>query len=48
VPTLQVGDTVLLVPGHCDPTTNLHDFMVFYRNTMVEHVEAINGRGPGY
>lgn len=22
----QAGDTVWLVPGHCDPTFNLHDY----------------------
>ena len=25
------GDTVLLVPGHCDPTVNLHDWYVGIR-----------------
>jgi D-serine deaminase-like pyridoxal phosphate-dependent protein len=27
-PLPNLGDTVWLVPGHCDPTVNLHDFYV--------------------
>jgi 3-hydroxy-D-aspartate aldolase len=28
---LERGDRVLLVPGHCDPTVNLHDWYVGVR-----------------
>jgi 3-hydroxy-D-aspartate aldolase len=37
------GDKVLLVPGHCDPTVNLHDWYVGIRGfgTAAAHVEAL-------
>ena len=37
------GDKVLLVPGHCDPTVNLHDWYVCVRGLhgAEPHVEAI-------
>jgi 3-hydroxy-D-aspartate aldolase len=37
------GDTVLLVPGHCDPTVNLHDWYVCVRGLSGPdaHVEAV-------
>ena len=37
------GDKVLLVPGHCDPTVNLHDWYVCVRGLhgAAPHVEAI-------
>lgn len=40
---LQVGDMVLLIPGHCDPTVNLHDWYVCIRGlqTPEPHVEAV-------
>ena len=30
-PLPRLGDTVWLIPGHCDPTVNLHDFMIGVR-----------------
>jgi D-serine deaminase-like pyridoxal phosphate-dependent protein len=45
----QLGDTVWLVPGHCDPTVNLHDFYVGVRGGLkqgqVERIIAIDARG---
>jgi D-serine deaminase-like pyridoxal phosphate-dependent protein len=37
------GDKVLLVPGHCDPTVNLHDWYVGVRGfgTPAAHVECL-------
>lgn len=37
------GDRLLLVPGHCDPTVNLHDWYVCVRgmHTPEAHVEAL-------
>ena len=37
------GDKVLLVPGHCDPTVNLHDWYVGVRGfgTAAAHVESL-------
>ncbi len=39
----QRGDKLLLVPGHCDPTVNLHDWYVCVRGLhgAEPHVEAI-------
>ncbi|HET7363696.1 MAG TPA: DSD1 family PLP-dependent enzyme [Burkholderiales bacterium] len=42
-PTL--GDKLLLVPGHCDPTVNLYDWYVCVRNGFVEDVWPITARG---
>jgi len=46
-PQLKVGDVVWLIPGHCDPTVNLHDWMVGIRGGKVETIWPITGRGPG-
>jgi 3-hydroxy-D-aspartate aldolase len=43
----NVGDRVLLVPSHCDPTVNLHDYFVCIRNGKVEEIWPITARGPG-
>jgi D-serine deaminase-like pyridoxal phosphate-dependent protein len=40
-----LGEKLLLVPSHCDPTFNLHDQLVAMRNGVVEGVWAISGRG---
>ncbi|TMH12474.1 MAG: DSD1 family PLP-dependent enzyme [Betaproteobacteria bacterium] len=44
-----LGDTVWLVPGHCDPTVNLHDHYVAVRGGLahgsVEAVWTIDARG---
>ncbi|KAK1930846.1 D-threonine aldolase [Phytophthora citrophthora] len=42
-----LGSQLLLVPGHCDPTTNMYDHLVGYRGNRVEHVWEIEARGPG-
>jgi D-serine deaminase-like pyridoxal phosphate-dependent protein len=39
--TLALGNRLLLVPGHCDPTVNLHDHLVAVRNEKVEEVWPI-------
>jgi len=46
-PGLKVSDLVWLIPGHCDPTVNLHDWMVGVRDGKVETLWPITGRGPG-
>jgi len=46
-PGLKVGDVVWLIPGHCDPTVNLHDWMIGIRDGRVETMWPITGRGPG-
>ena len=44
---LRVGDKLRLVPGHCDPTVNLHDWYVCVRKDRVEALWPISARGPG-
>lgn len=46
----RLGDKVMLVPGHCDPTVNLHDWYVGIRgmrsaNPSVECVWPVAARG---
>ncbi len=42
---LKLGDKLWLIPGHCDPTINLHDWYVGVRNGRVEAVWPIAARG---
>lgn len=42
-----IGATLRLMPGHCDPTVNLYDWIVATRGERVEAVWRIRGRGPG-
>ena len=42
---LSIGDKLKLVPGHCDPTCNLHDWYVGVRNGRVEALWPITARG---
>lgn len=42
-----LGTKLLLIPGHCDPTINMYDYIVGYRGNRVEHVWEIEARGPG-
>ena len=44
-PDLALGDKPLLIPGHIDPTVNLHDWIVAVRNNRVEAVWPIEARG---
>jgi D-serine deaminase-like pyridoxal phosphate-dependent protein len=41
----RLGDKLLLVPGHCDPTINLHDCYVAVRAGRVEEIWPIDARG---
>ncbi|MGE5815875.1 MAG: DSD1 family PLP-dependent enzyme [Acidobacteriota bacterium] len=41
----RLGDKLRLVPGHCDPTVNLHDWIVCVREGTVEAVWPISARG---
>lgn len=44
-----IGDVLWLVPGHCDPTINLHDCMIGVRgglaNGVVEKIFRVDARG---
>lgn len=45
---LQVNDKLRLVPGHCDPTCNVHDWYVGLRGDVVEVVWPVSARGRAY
>ena len=45
---LKVGEKLKLVPGHCDPTANVHDWYVGVRNGKVEVVWPVSARGKAY
>jgi D-serine deaminase-like pyridoxal phosphate-dependent protein len=47
-PDLAPGDKPLLIPGHIDPTVNLHDAIVVVRNDMVIEVWPVEARGAIY
>lgn len=34
--TFALGNKILLVPGHCDPTVNMHDWLIPFRNGEVQ------------
>ncbi len=42
---LRINDRLKLVPGHCDPTCNLHDWYVGVRNGRVETLWPVTARG---
>lgn len=44
-PAPALGDKLLLVPGHCDPTVNLYDWYVCVRRNVVEDLWPITARG---
>ena len=44
-PRLSLGEKIWLIPGHCDPTINLHDWYVGVRNGRVETLWPITARG---
>ncbi len=45
---LRVNDKLKLVPGHCDPTCNVHDWYVGVRKGKVEVVWPVSARGKAY
>ncbi|MBC8209764.1 MAG: DSD1 family PLP-dependent enzyme [Gammaproteobacteria bacterium] len=45
---LKVNDMLKLVPGHCDPTCNVHDWYVGVRNGKVETLWPVSARGKAY
>ena len=44
-----IGDVLWLVPGHCDPTVNLHDYLIGVRGGLdqgtVERIIRVDARG---
>ena len=41
----RLGERLKLVPGHCDPTVNLYDWIVAVRNDRVESLWPVAARG---
>lgn len=48
-PLPEIGDTLWLIPGHCDPTVNLHNFLIGIRggllNGKVTDIITVDSRG---
>ena len=42
---LKLNEKLWLIPGHCDPTVNLHDHIIGVRNGTVETVWPVSARG---
>ncbi len=45
---LSVNDKLRLVPGHCDPTCNVHDWYVGVRDGKVETIWPVSARGKAF
>lgn len=43
-----LGEKILLIPGHCDPTVNLYDWYACMRDGRVEALWPITARGAIY
>ncbi len=46
--SLKTNDKVFLIPGHCDPTCNLHDWYVVIQNEVVKEIWPVSARGFSY
>jgi len=44
----KLDQKIWLIPGHCDPTVNLHDFIIGVRDGVVEKIFEVDCRGPGF
>jgi len=42
---LKINEKLKLIPGHCDPTCNIHDWYVGVRDGIVETVWPVTARG---
>jgi 3-hydroxy-D-aspartate aldolase len=45
---VSLGQKIRLVPGHCDPTVNLHEWIVGVRGCTVHEIWPIEARGAFY
>ena len=45
---LKINEKLKLVPGHCDPTCNVHDWYVGVRGGKVEILWPVSARGKAY
>ena len=42
---VRLGDKLKLIPSHCDPTVNLHDWFICLRGEIVEAIWPVTARG---
>ena len=42
---LRINDKIRLIPGHCDPTCNLHDWYVVVKDSKVIDLWPVSARG---
>ena len=45
---IKIGQKLRLIPGHCDPTVNLHDWYIGIRNGIVESIWSVEARGAAF
>jgi 3-hydroxy-D-aspartate aldolase len=45
---LRINEKLRLIPGHCDPTCNIHDWYVGVRGDKVETLWPVSARGKAY
>ena len=45
---VKIGQKIRLIPGHCDPTVNLHDWYIGIRNGIVESIWPVEARGAAF
>ena len=45
---LKINDKLRLIPGHCDPTCNLHDWYVCVRDGAVVDLWPVSARGKAF
>ena len=45
---LKLNDKIFLIPGHCDPTCNLHDWYVVIEDNKVIDLWPVSARGFSY
>ena len=45
---VKIGQKIRLIPGHCDPTVNLHDWYIGIRNGVVESIWSVEARGAAF
>jgi 3-hydroxy-D-aspartate aldolase len=46
--SVKLGQKIRLIPGHCDPTVNLYDWLVCFRGDRVEAIWPVSARGAFY
>lgn len=42
---IKLGDKLMMLTPHCDPTVNLHDYYFPYRDGVVEEIWPVSARG---